>query len=118
MNLRHLALLLAALSLLPLAASAGLRYDAPTATSSWQVAANDDWDSLSEQEQTLLKKYRRDWNSYSPEQKAQLREGVKRYQKLSPAERQDVERERNRYETMSPQERRELRDQYNRSRDR
>ncbi len=117
MNLRYTPLLLVALSLLPLAASADLSYDPLTALS-WQVAANDDWNSLSEQEQTLLKKYRRDWNSYSPEQKARLREGVERYQNLSPAERQDVERERDRYETMSPQERRDLRDKYNRSRDR
>ncbi len=118
MSLRHAALLLAALSLLPQAASADRHYDSPTSASTWQVADNDDWNSLSEQEQTLLKKYRHDWNSYSPKQKAQLREGVKRYQKLSPAERQDVERERERYETMSPQERRALRDKYDRSRDR
>lgn len=117
MNLRYTPLLLVALCLLPLAATASRPDDAPT-TPTWQVAANDDWKSLSEQEQKLLKQHRRDWNSYSPEQKARLREGAKRYQNLTPAERQDVEREKERYETMSPQERRDLREKYNRSQDR
>ena len=117
MNHRHTPLLLIALCLLPLAASAGHPYDPPTIPS-WQVAANDDWKSLSEQEQKLLKQHRRDWDTYSPEQKARLREGAKRYQNLSPAERQDVEREKQRYETMSPQERRNLREKYDRSQDR
>jgi hypothetical protein len=117
MKLRYTPLLLAALCLLPLGASAG-RHDDPPTPPSWQVAASDDWKSLSEQEQKTLKQHHRDWNSYSPEQKARLREGAKRYQKLSPAEQQDVEREKERYETMSPQERRNLREKYNRSRDR
>jgi hypothetical protein len=117
MNHRHLPLLFAALCLLPLAASAAQR-DNPPATASWQVAANDDWNSLSAQEQKLLKQHRRKWDSYSPEQKARLRKGVKRYQNLSPEERQDAERGRERYETMSPEERRNLREKYDRSRDR
>ncbi len=117
MNHRSTPLLLVALCLLPLAASAG-RLDDPSTTSSWQVAANDDWKSLNEQEQKSLKQHRRDWNTYTPEYKAQLREGVKRYQNLSPAERQDMERGKERYETMSPQEQRDLREKYNRSRDR
>jgi hypothetical protein len=114
MNRRYTPLLLVALCLLPLAASAGHPHDPP----SWQVAANDDWKSLNEQEQQLLQQHRGNWNSYSPEQKARLRQGAKRYQNLSPAERQDVQREKERYETMSPQERRTLREKYNRSQDR
>jgi hypothetical protein len=116
MNHRYTPLLLIALCLPPLAASAGSPHDPPSPA--WQVAANDDWNSLGAQEQNLLKQHQRNWNNYSPEQKARLREGAKRYQNLSPAERQEVEREKQRYETMSPQERRKLREKYNRSQDR
>ena len=117
MNYRRTPLLLVALCLLPLAASAGHPHDSAS-IASWQVAANNDWNTLSEQEQKLLEQHRRDWNSYSPEEKARLRDGAERYQKLSPAERQGVEREKERYETMSPQERRKLREKYDRSQDR
>ncbi len=116
MNRRATPLLFIALCLLPLAANAGHPNDRST-VDAWQVAANDDWDALSKEEQKLLKQHRRDWNNYSPEQKARLRKGVQRYQDLSLEERQDVEREKERYETMTPQERRNLRDKYNRSRD-
>lgn len=107
-------LLLVTLCLLPLGASAG-RAHATTATPSWEVAANDDWKSLDQQEQQLLREHRHDWNRYSPEQKQRLRQGARRYQNLSPAERHGVEREKERYETMSPQERRKLREKYHRS---
>lgn len=117
MNKRHtLALLLIALCLLPAVASADPPFDPPG--ESWRVAANDDWSTLSEQEQQLLRQHRQRWSSYTPEQKAHLRKGVQRYQNLSPDERQGVERERERYETMSPQERQRLREKYDRSRDR
>ena len=116
MNHRCPPLLLVTLCLLPLAAGAA---QPPTShPPTWQVAANDDWNSLGAQEQNLLKQHQRNWNTYTPEQKARLREGAKRYQKLSPAERQEVEREKQRYETMSPQERRKLREKYDRSQER
>lgn len=90
----------------------------PTLPAPWQVAANDDWNTLDEEEQQLLRQHRDQWKNYTPEQKARLRQGVHRYQRLSPDERQGAERGRERYETMSPDERQRLREKYNRSRER
>ena len=113
---RILLLLLAVLSAPPLAADTG-DVAGPLSTP-WQVAANDDWNTLDEQEQQLLRQHRQQWEGYTPEQKARLRQGVQRYQRLSPDERQGAERGRERYETMSPDERKRLREKYKQSRER
>ena len=113
---RILLLLLAVLGASPLAADIGVA--ASPLPAPWQVAANDDWNTLNEEEQQFLRPHRQQWESYTPEQKSRLRQGVQRYQRLSPDERQGAERGRERYETMNPDERKRLREKYDRSRER
>ena len=113
---RILLLLLAVLGAPPLTADIGVA--ASPLPAPWQVAANDDWNTLNEEEQQLLRQHHQQWQGYTPEQKARLRQGVQRYQRLSPDERQGAERGRERYETMNPDERKRLREKYDRSRER
>lgn len=98
------------LGIAPLAAAS----HAVAAPAIW-LAAGDDWGSLNDQEQQLLRQHRGHWDQYSPEERSRLRQGADRYQQLSDEDRGRVQRERDRYESMSPDERKALREEYKRS---
>jgi hypothetical protein len=70
------------------------------------------WNSLSNNEQSVLKDHRRNWTSYSPAEQNKLRQGADRYLNLPPQERDAVRRKQQQYKNMSPQEREQLREKY------
>jgi hypothetical protein len=70
------------------------------------------WNSLSNNEKTVLKDHRRSWTSYSPAEQNKLRQGANRYLNLPPQERDAVKRKQQQYKNMSPQERKQLREKY------
>ena len=74
------------------------------------------WDSLSQEEQQALKRYRGQWDEYSGERQQRLREGAQRYMDLPPNKRREVEQQRREYEQLSPAERERLRQEYQRRR--
>jgi len=72
------------------------------------------WQSLSKDEQSVLRKHSADWSNLSPERQRKLRNGARQYLQLPPEKREAVERKHSQYEKMSPQEREKLRDKYSR----
>jgi len=70
------------------------------------------WNSLSSNEQSVLKDHRRNWTSYSPAEQNKLRQGADRYLNLPPQERDAVKRKQQQFKNMSPQERKQLREKY------
>lgn len=70
------------------------------------------WNTLSPEEQDILKKHRRDWTGYPENEQNRLRDGARRYMRLSPNERDRLERKQKQYREMTPAERKQLRDRY------
>lgn len=70
------------------------------------------WNTLSAEEQDILKKHRRNWTGYPSSEQNRLRDGARHYLKLSPNERDKVQRKQKQYREMTPAERKQLRDKY------
>ncbi len=70
------------------------------------------WHSLSQAEQTVLRKHRHDWPDKSPGEQTRLLQGARKYLELPPDKRKTVEHKRDQYQRMSPAEREQLRKQY------
>jgi hypothetical protein len=70
------------------------------------------WQSLSQDEQTVLRKHQRDWPNKSRQEQTHLLQGARKYLALPPEKRKAVENKRDQYRDMSPEEREQLRKQY------
>ena len=70
------------------------------------------WNTLSPEEQDILKKHHRNWTGYPTSEQNRLRVGARHYLNLSPNERDKVKRKQNQYREMTPAERKQLRDKY------
>ncbi len=70
------------------------------------------WQTLSQDEQMVLRKQQRDWPNKSPQEQARLLQGARKYLELPPEKRKAVERKRDQYRDMSPAEREQLRKRY------
>jgi hypothetical protein len=75
------------------------------------------WNTLSPEEQDILKKHRRNWTGYPENEQYRLRDGARRYMRLTPKERDRLERKQKQYREMSPAERKQLRDRYHRQKE-
>jgi hypothetical protein len=72
------------------------------------------WQSLSQEEQEALQRYRNQWDSYDGKRQQEMRRGAQRYMELPPQKRREVEQQRNQYQQLTPEERRRLREEYQR----
>jgi hypothetical protein len=70
------------------------------------------WQSLNQDEQTVLRKHQRDWPNKSRQEQARLLQGARKYLALPPEKRKAVENKRDQYRNMSPEEREQLRKKY------
>ena len=70
------------------------------------------WNSLSQDEQSVLRKHQRNWPDKSREEQRRLQKGARKYLELPPEKRRAVERKRDQYQRMSPAEREKLRRKY------
>ncbi len=89
-------------------------YAADRLGAQWQVAAANDWNSLSDDQKRLLANQRDRWDSYPPQRRERLLRGVQRYESLSPEQQAEIRRAHRRFARMSPQQRRRLRQEYRR----
>lgn len=86
-------------------------YSAPPVIVPHMLAQND-WNSLSEQEKQLLRNHQQQWNNYPPDYRSRLRQGADRYQGLNPEERERLQRSQEQYKSLPPQEREQLKRKY------
>ena len=77
-----------------------------------QAGAQIPWNSLSKDEQALLRKHQRDWSDMDGQEQERLRKGARKYLDLPQNKREAVERKRDQYRQMSPDERDRLRRKY------
>jgi len=70
------------------------------------------WNSLSKDEQAVLRKHQRDWSDMDGQEQERLRKGARKYLDLPQNKREAVERKRDQYRQMSPDERERLRRKY------
>ena len=70
------------------------------------------WQSLSKDEQSVLRKHQRNWPDKSRGEQSRLLQGARKYLDLPPEKRKAVERKRDQYQRMSPEEREKLRKKY------
>ncbi|MDH3980674.1 MAG: DUF3106 domain-containing protein [Gammaproteobacteria bacterium] len=70
------------------------------------------WRSLSQDEQTVLRKHQHNWPDKSPGEQARLLRGARKYLELPADKREAVEHKRDQYQRMSPAERERLRKKY------
>jgi len=70
------------------------------------------WNSLSQDEQSVLRKHQRDWQNMNGQEQGRLLQGARKYLELPPNKREAVERKRDQYRRMSPDERERLRRKY------
>lgn len=70
------------------------------------------WQSLSQEEQTVLRKHQRDWPNMSRQEQTHLLQGARKYLALPPEKREAVKSKRDQYRKMSPKEREQLRERY------
>ena len=70
------------------------------------------WQSLSRDEQAVLRKHQRDWPDKSRAEQTRLLEGARKYLELPQDKRKAVERKHEQYQRMSPEEREQLRKKY------
>lgn len=75
------------------------------------------WQSLSQEEQTVLRKHQRDWPNMSRQEQTRLLRGARKYLDLPPEKREAVESKRDQYRQMSPKEREQLRKRYSKQKD-
>jgi hypothetical protein len=70
------------------------------------------WHSLSQGEQTVLRKHQSTWPGKSPGEQTRLLQAARKYLELPADKRKAVEHKRDQYQRMSPAEREQLRKQY------
>ncbi len=72
------------------------------------------WESLSPEEQRLLRQHAPNWRRYPSDYRQRLRDGVNRYEQMSPEERRAVRSRAQQFENLNPAEKRRLCDRYHR----